>query len=516
MKVQQIIVHAVFLILACTTSAMATDAAPLTADDLPQPIFEQMSAGNEFAQLEKRVARVIQQVDRNGDGLDKRDIEIVDEMRHASSRAQQAMRMISLDLDGDGKLTRDEVVETLPARPHRTEADVARDIDRIMQFDLNGDNVVTLDEALTLAPDTIERLARPSPAAAFLAYDTDKDGRLSDSELKSVLTRTFDLVDTNHDKIISTEEFKTANSIYRQGRSTAWTVNRQALKCVLPKPAADDQIILYSTHEGQMMSPVAIGERDFETTSSIVNIDAGNAPLYLILNSYDRMIFDFTGDISRVSHVVVMGRRAGNMGVMSPPGSGATRIPKEKLTFIDSADCFQNFSDTKSLAAVTARGVVTRVLGREPTEVAAAYSTRDISLPSLTSDTMKRDIRMVAPKGFDEKTWRSASLYYPAGLATIDAKDVTGPAPAIAYDVLPSGIGISQLVGSGALVAYDDYFKIVKPIARFPAGLGGAHAVRFVLAKGVPMPKGDSGHSCVISEATGLSVGSSTALCRGN
>ena len=39
-----------------------------------------------------------------------------------------------------------------------------------------------------------------------------------------------------------------------------------------------------------------------------------------------------------------------------------------------------------------------------------------------------------------------------------------------------------------------------------PAGLNGAHSVRFILAKGVPMPDGRPGHSTVISEETGQPV----------
>ncbi|HXJ34551.1 MAG TPA: hypothetical protein VMS22_11020 [Candidatus Eisenbacteria bacterium] len=50
-------------------------------------------------------------------------------------------------------------------------------------------------------------------------------------------------------------------------------------------------------------------------------------------------------------------------------------------------------------------------------------------------------------------------------------------------------------------------------IPRFPAGLAGAQAVSFTLGRGVPMPAGDPGHSCVISEETGLSL-ANERLCR--
>jgi hypothetical protein len=87
---------------------------------------------------------------------------------------------------------------------------------------------------------------------------------------------------------------------------------------------------------------------------------------------------------------------------------------------------------------------------------------------------------------------------------------VVALAPAESYEVLPQGFGLAQLVATGALehfgsdFFFDSYFYIARAIPRFPAGLNGAHAVVFVLGTGVPLPAGSPGHSCVLSEETGL------------
>jgi hypothetical protein len=47
---------------------------------------------------------------------------------------------------------------------------------------------------------------------------------------------------------------------------------------------------------------------------------------------------------------------------------------------------------------------------------------------------------------------------------------------------------------------------MVRRKIRFPAGLHGAHLVRFRIQKGVAMPEGDPGHSCVIVEETGMAL----------
>lgn len=59
---------------------------------------------------------------------------------------------------------------------------------------------------------------------------------------------------------------------------------------------------------------------------------------------------------------------------------------------------------------------------------------------------------------------------------------------------------------------HDGAFYIASAIPRFPAGLFGAHAVTFILGRGVAMPAGSPGHSCVLSEDTGLPL-SNAFLC---
>jgi hypothetical protein len=88
----------------------------------------------------------------------------------------------------------------------------------------------------------------------------------------------------------------------------------------------------------------------------------------------------------------------------------------------------------------------------------------------------------------------------------IDPRDAVSSQPAEAYEVLPQQAGLLQLVNSGALsVNRSGDFLIHKKI-RFPGGLHGAHSVKFLLLKGVPVPDGDPGHSDVMSEETGRSL----------
>jgi hypothetical protein len=113
------------------------------------------------------------------------------------------------------------------------------------------------------------------------------------------------------------------------------------------------------------------------------------------------------------------------------------------------------------------------------------------------------------PPGFDPEVYVALGLRFsPGGVVTIDPAQVVATSPAEPYDVLPYGFGLAQLVFGGALEVLDDGifygFRIARDLPRFPAGLHGAHLTHFVLGRGVPMPAGSPGHSCVTSEETGL------------
>ena len=135
--------------------------------------------------------------------------------------------------------------------------------------------------------------------------------------------------------------------------------------------------------------------------------------------------------------------------------------------------------------------------------VGGAYSITAVRLPSAIAATSNRnDAR--TPKGFDGGTWREARRYIPAGIFQIAAEEVRGRGISFQpYDILPGQAGLAQLAGSGELKRISNGYRIAKPIAHYPAGLHGAEMTNFLLARGVPEPAGDPGHSCVIDEATG-------------
>lgn len=117
--------------------------------------------------------------------------------------------------------------------------------------------------------------------------------------------------------------------------------------------------------------------------------------------------------------------------------------------------------------------------------------------------------------GANSTTYSEFRRFNPGGVADIQADQVLAPGLVEDYVVLPGHAGLLQLMNEGRIERLlDGIYLIKKPIARFPAGLTGSGSVTFMLGKGVPMPAGSSGHSCVLSEETGKSlVGKRPGLC---
>ena len=92
-----------------------------------------------------------------------------------------------------------------------------------------------------------------------------------------------------------------------------------------------------------------------------------------------------------------------------------------------------------------------------------------------------------APAGAaDAGLWRAARRFGTHRVRAVRPSEVVG-GRAQTYDVLPQEAGLLQLTEAGAIRRdpargyWEMSFRVVRPIARFPAGLAGAHSVSFIL-----------------------------------
>ena len=89
----------------------------------------------------------------------------------------------------------------------------------------------------------------------------------------------------------------------------------------------------------------------------------------------------------------------------------------------------------------------------------------------------------------------------------MNPRRVVAKAPVEKYQVYPGEVGLSQLIGEGALIKVEpDRYRIVRPIPQLPSHMSGGRSVTLIVAQGVPVPPGDPGYTCIISEETGRPI----------
>ena len=447
----------------------------------------------------------LRRFDLNQNGLEEAELDVLDATSVAQSRAYGMKNILGFDLNWDGRVTRDEVRNAVIGmeivsnrRSPGAELDdrVNKQVNRIMAADGNGDDIITIDEMRDYQArvNKDDGHSRTSLARSLLALDPNKDGRLTADELIKLATETFARYDTNGDEILSHEEVAVlSENIHRD-----MTVQAKAAKCDLPKAAANEQLAVLGIYGGEGLSTASVVGMDERTATGKVIIEPGDKPLYLVLITYNPMLWQIVGDTKRVSRAVAIGRtRDDRLGV------GITGLSRDRITFLDANECKLSFDNTKSPRATQAAAIIERAVGRPVTTLAGIHNLFAMKMPSGTPVKAPPPERK-APAGVPQDIWTDFVQFFPGGLTSIDAGTVVSPEPAQPYDVLPAQAGIIQLIKTGAIerLGYGK-LRIVKPIRRYPAGLHGGLSVTFVLGKGVPQPGGLPGHSCVLSEETG-------------
>jgi Ca2+-binding EF-hand superfamily protein len=496
---------AVLLVFGWALVATAHAQEPNNPDNTAVVLERWLLSAPERARFIAVVISQLRQHDVAEDGLDSRDIETV-ELTHASDeRARRIRDLLIYDLDGDGRVTREEVVRVSRAKftPRGNQAQspalekrIGLKVDAIMQADSNGDNTITTDEMRAYDPEKGKRRRTRDVDVlkALLALDPNKDGRLTSDELTRAAEETYRRYDADGDRVISADEMEQVRHAHAAERS------KQHAKeiCVLPSPTSEELVVVLGVHEGESLSTVTVAGMDATTTTGTLVIEPGAAPLYVILSSHNPTIWQLQGATQRISRVVAIANRS-----KDGPGVGVTGIDRKRISFLKAGSCQSDFYDVNSRQAQQARSTIELSLGRPVDTFAGVYGLETVNLPSAGLVRTPRR-RGAAPDDATAEVQQEFLRFYPAGLTEFDPADVVAPGAVKPYDILPDQAGLIQLIRDKAILPLGNgRFQIVGPIARFPAGLYGAHSVKFVLGKGISMPGGSPGHSCVTSEEDG-------------
>jgi Ca2+-binding EF-hand superfamily protein len=170
------------------------------AGEIADPLLAQFHAGSTIEQYIAQVVTALRTADRDGNGLDRADIDLMRQTARASVRASAIAEVLRYDLDGDLKVTRAELEQSFPGRANNREQSIARMMER---NDADGDGAISIEEA---AAASVRDRYGDFSLDALLALDPDRDGKLMPAELQKLAQHAFEIVDQDGNGVISKDE----------------------------------------------------------------------------------------------------------------------------------------------------------------------------------------------------------------------------------------------------------------------------------------------------------------------
>lgn len=531
---------------------------------IPVFIMSQMNSGYR-EQFISQLLRTIRQSGRDGLFIDK---SIIDEKAQEKTKTLQRrnfQRFIGYDLNLDGVVTEEEIrahyEKSIRGRNRsqgkmtsRQKARLDTLFIKLFVGDSDHDGSITYAEALKYSKEkpAKPRQNRKSKLAQILAFDPNGDGKITVQELEAIGLSAFRVFDKDGNGILDGDErtrLKLVSNKIRRAQSMLQRKKRirrktkkqpkrnnelfaQYRHCKLPRPGANADVILINAQKGHAVSSVAVSGINMKTTTGILDIEPGNKPLYILATAYDPLVWQITGATKRISKFIITpGRR--NSGV------GVTGIDKSKVIILPATSCFGYTRTTDLLKLTDLANFLKKRLKSQSLKTVSTNVISKISIPSgkkspssveshgvVVQVGMKQfqfiDGRMVnlnkraalsMKKGskVDSGTMANFNRLYPGGVAKFDMKQVFTSGKAEKYDVLPSHAGLVQLMNQGKLVrSKNGVYAIAKTIPRIPIGL---EQERFLLLKGVAVPKEGFKHPCIYSQATRKPLENNSRRC---
>lgn len=404
---------------------------------------------------------------------------------------------------------------------------------------------------------------RTSDAAALLALDPDRDGTLTVPEIEQLARKAWRTVDKDGDGRIDEREKAVFDEVMRKMQMkksgcVAKTVAAEE-KLVLVSVTSGGGIPDVSV-AGQEAETGTVRLEIEKGTTPVYLVAVASKPViwqvtgdtarvsYMVVSApLERPVrreygYDYDSEIERARRMQ----------------AGVTGLASEKVRFLrgeEGKDCahYLRLVSQSYIASMSSasRGLKKKfnnapgledIVGRKEDLAAGAYEPAGFR---IDADKGKVTTESAAPEGvpeeLDAETWERALKFMPGGLVSFRGQEVVSDADAEFYRILPGWAGVAQLVKQGALKAEkpenaatrvivtgrnmhrmvvrnmasaavvndseasivvidESRYRLLREIANFPPGLDGAYGVHFVVPKGVKMPDGKAGTSCVYSE----------------
>jgi Ca2+-binding EF-hand superfamily protein len=466
----------------------------------------------------------------------------------AQLRSQAMAQILIYDLDGNGNVTKEEIVAVMEPRsrqmirtngvelepsPQQMRLQLDKLVNDVLRPDADRDGVITAAEIEQEAQRQSEHINinwQQGMASQYvpMTLDANGDGVVSLAEYEAAVRAQFDRVDQDHNGRISAaemenfgkilDEARQATQLAREAKSRTLRLEAARKGCDVPAAPPGIKMVFLGAHVGKALSNAWIGTQDRVTYVTTVEIAPGREPLYLALASEGAMIWDIVGATERIAgvlgHAETVVGTADTLGDQKPL-VGIMGVARERIRFTAHPGCLVLPMENTTMKDGSAQESVALLLGRAADEIGGEYSAGTFRVPAARHfpDRPVRNSIQLPKDGLGELLWREVREDYPAGLAQIDMSSVISAHTVKRYSVLPERVGLAELVDTGMLTiagsirgvrindgdfkpfAHPNKFRISGQL-RLPAGAAGT----FILPREAPRPEGDLSAACVLSE----------------
>jgi hypothetical protein len=241
--------------------------------------------------------------------------------------------------------------------------------------------------------------------------------------------------------------------------------------CPAPAPAKGDKIVFLSVQQGGSLTTLgpALSQRG-DTRLVRLDIAKGADTLYLVAASSQPVVWQLTGDVSRVSRLLLHGQMDNSKMAGGVAGLAADKVSYLKYDSEDGnyAPCLPETTVFRRSIAIGSWGrkrkappqpdyndALKNILGRtaDMTGVYAAPYLLDIG-DKVEGVTAEQE--QPAPEGFDPATWKDFITLTPGGVVALKKEDVVSEQRLEERKLLPGLAGVAQLVNSGHLAREKD------------------------------------------------------------
>lgn len=465
--------------LACAGGSGGSNAAPDATEQWL--LMQNLRLGGDrpatLADTRRELEQIFDEQDLHGGGITPVVREALEAMPQAQQRGRILGEALTFDLDGDGRVTRQELTLALGSRARRyihangvrmkpTEAQVAAQLEKLigekMNADRDGDGVLTLDELIRHVKVEGRTMSVAAGRLVPQGFDADKDGTVTRAEFLAVVDRLLARIDANGDGTLDLSEAVRASTWQREARELSSQLLMQERQktqqvekvaaCALPQPSREAQIIVLAAGGGTAAADIAFAlEAPVLADYANIEIAQSERPIYLVVTSLEPIVWNLSGATARVERLVIGGAGPRSKGM---PLAGVLGLDKSRIHFAKKSECPAAPLRTSLGERVRLKNEVAALVAREADEVFVHHRFAKVTLPggSTVPEVGIETMRALSKGDEGHELRQEFLLRYPAGVAHVAADRVVASAAHVALAGLPAQAGLAELIEQGALV----------------------------------------------------------------